>query len=192
MPPLLTVLRYAVFGAVALAALAAVASWLVRERHVSPFGPLGRLLRSASNPLLAPVETRLLRMGGNPRNAGWWLVVGVAVIGLLVLALVGWVLKTWLTVSAAARYGPGETVRVIVTGIYYILVAALWVRVIGSWLGAFRYNRWIRPAYFLTDWIVEPLRRVLPPFGAFDWSPLAAWAALWVLKQVILSVVAGR
>ena len=192
MPPPLVILRYAVFGAVALAALAAVASWLVRERHVSPFGPLGRFLRGASDPLLDPVEARLLRTGGNPRYAGWWLVVGVAVIGLLLLALLGWVINTWWTVSAAVQVGPGETVRVIVTGIYYILVVALWVRVIGSWLGAFRYNRWIRPAYFLTDWIVEPLRRVLPPFGAFDWSPLAAWAALWVLKQVILSVVVGR
>ena len=192
MPPLLSIARYAVFGAVALAALAAVASWLVREKHVSPFGLLGRFLRGASDPLLDPVETRLLRMGGNPRHAGWWLVVGVAVIGLLLLALLGWVINTWFTVSVAVQYGPGETVRVIVTGIYYVLVVALWVRVIGSWLGAFRYNRWIRPAYILTDWIVEPLRRVLPSFGAFDWSPLAAWAALWVLRQIILSVVTGR
>lgn len=192
MPPLLTLMRYAVFGAIALAAIAAVASWLVRERHVSPFGPLGRFLRGASDPLLLPVETRLLRMGGNPRHAGWWLVVGVAVIGLLLVTLLGWVTNTWFAVSTAVQHGPGETVRVIVTGIYYVFVVALWVRVIGSWLGAFRYNRWIRPAYVLTDWIVEPLRRLLPPFGAFDWSPLAAWAALWVLKQIILSVVVGR
>jgi len=189
MPPLLSIVRYTVFGAVALAALAAGASWLVRERHVSPFSLLGRFLRSASDPLLVPVETRLLKRGGNPRHAGWWLVVGVAVVGLLLLALLGWVINTWGTVSAAARYGPGETARVIVTGIYYVLVAALWVRVIGSWLGAFRYNRWVRPAYALTDWIVEPLRRVLPPFGAFDWSPLAAWAALWVLKTLIVSIL---
>jgi uncharacterized protein YggT (Ycf19 family) len=78
---------------------------------------------------------------------------------------------------------------VIVNWTYAVLVAALWVRVIGSWFGAFRYNRWVRPAYFLTDWIVEPLRRVLPRFGAFDWSPLAAWAALWMLKTLIVRIV---
>src|SRR2546422_10979411 len=117
MPPTLVILRYVAFGAVVLAALAAMASWLVRERHVSPFGPLGRFLRGASDPLLDPVETRLLRMGGNPRHAGWWLVAGVAVIGLLLLALLGWLVNTWFTVSVAVQYGPGETVRVIVTGI---------------------------------------------------------------------------
>jgi len=189
MPPALTLARYAVFAAVALAAIAGIASWLVRERRVSPFGPLGRALRSASDPFLLPVEARLLRMGGNPRHAGWWLVVGVAVIGLLCLALMGWVVGAWFTLSSAVRYGPRGIVFVIITWTYDVLVVALWVRVIGSWFGAFRYNRWVRPAYFLTDWIVEPIRRVLPQFGAFDWSPLAAWAALWVLKTLILRIV---
>jgi len=189
MPPALTLARYAVFAAVALAAIAGIASWLVRERRVSPFGPLGRALRSASDPFLLPVEARLLRMGGNPRHAGWWLVVGVAVIGLLCLALMGWVVGAWFTLSSAVRYGPRGIAFVIVTWTYDVLVAALWVRVIGSWFGAFRYNRWIRPAYFLTDWIVEPIRRVLPQFGALDWSPLAAWAALWVLKTLIVRIV---
>ncbi|HYS20923.1 MAG TPA: YggT family protein, partial [Gemmatimonadales bacterium] len=87
------------------------------------------------------------------------------------------------------RYGPRGITFVIVTWTYAVLVVALWVRVIGSWFGAFRYNRWVRPAYFLTDWIVEPIRRVLPQFGAFDWSPLAAWAALWVLKTLIVRIV---
>src|SRR5947209_623240 len=189
MPPTLLIVRYVVFGAVVLAALAAMASWLVRERHVSPFGPLGRFLRGASDPLLDPVETRLLRMGGNPRHAGWWLVAGVAVIGLLLLALLGWLVNSWFTMSSAVQYGPRATVFMLVNWAYYVLVAALWVRVIGSWLGAVRCNRWVRPAYLLTDWIVEPLRRLLPRFGAFDWSPLAAWAALWVIKRIILSVV---
>jgi len=49
----------------------------------------------------------------------------------------------------------------------------------------------VRPAYVLTDWVVEPIRRVLPPAGGFDWSPLAAWLALWVLKRVLLTIVVG-
>src|SRR3989475_9506098 len=65
---------------------------------------------------------------------------------------------------------------------YRILVAALVVRVIAAWFGYFRYTRWIRPAYALTDWLVEPIRRVLPIAGGVDWSPLAAWLVLVVLK----------
>src|SRR6266566_3543098 len=152
MPDLQVVLRYLVFAAFAASVLVALASWLVRTRRISPFGPLGRTLRAASDPLIRPIEARLVRAGGNPVHAGWWLAVVVA---------------------------------------YRILVAALVVRVIAGWFGYFRYTRWIRPAYALTDWLVEPIRRVLPIAGGFDWSPLAAWLVLVVLKWVLLSILVG-
>jgi YggT family protein len=47
----------------------------------------------------------------------------------------------------------------------------------------------MRPAYALTDWLVEPIRRVLPPVGMFDLSPLAAWFVLWAIKLLLLSVI---
>src|SRR2546426_9154317 len=70
-----TILRVLVFAAFCLAALVALAGWLVRTRRVSPFGGVGRTLRSVTDPVLRPVETRLVRLGGNPVHAGWWLVV---------------------------------------------------------------------------------------------------------------------
>jgi YggT family protein len=92
-------------------------------------------------------------------------------------------------VQLAAHGGPRATLALIVHLAYRILVFAILVRVIASWFGAFRYSRWIRPAYLLTDWIVEPIRRVVPPLGPFDMSPLVAWFALWVLRQVLLSML---
>ncbi|HLQ58151.1 MAG TPA: YggT family protein, partial [Gemmatimonadales bacterium] len=59
--------------------------------------------------------------------------------------------------------------------------------VIAAWFGMFRYSRWVRPAYILTDWFVEPIRRVVPPLGAFDLSPLVAMFALSILRQILLS-----
>src|SRR2546422_178702 len=65
-----TILRVLVFAAFCLAALVALAGWLVRTRRVSPFGGVGRTLRSVTDPVLRPVETRLVRLGGNPVHAG--------------------------------------------------------------------------------------------------------------------------
>jgi len=70
MPGFQVVLRYAVFGLVVLAAIVALGSWLVRTRKVSNFGVLGRTLRSVTDPIVRPVERRLVRMGGNPIHAG--------------------------------------------------------------------------------------------------------------------------
>lgn len=189
MPPFLTVARYAVFGVVALAALAALGSWLVRSRTISPFSALGRGLKAATDPLLRPVEKRLVRMGGNPVHAGGWLIVVCAVGGIILLSVLGWLFTTFRTAQAAATGGPRASVALTLWLAYNVLKYALIVRVIASWFGAFRYSRWMRPVYALTDWIVEPIRRIVPSLGPFDVSPLVAWLALWLLLQVLLSML---
>jgi len=187
--PLLTLVRDAVFGAFCVAGALATAGWLVRTRRVSPFSGLGRVLRRVSDPVLAPVETRVVRFGGSPTQAGWWLVIGTAVGGLLLIGLTRGVIDVVGELRYAAQGGVVEILRLLVNGAYDVLFVALVVRVIGSWFGAFRYARWTRPAYALTDWLIEPIRRVLPPAGAFDWSPLVAWVVLYALRAFLLSVV---
>src|SRR3989442_6793624 len=87
MPELQVVVRYGVFSLFVLSALVALASWVVRTRRLSPFGPVGRALRGATEPVLRPVERRLVRLGGNPVHAGWWLVVVVAACAQLLPSL---------------------------------------------------------------------------------------------------------
>src|SRR3989442_10443599 len=106
MPELQVALRYVVFAAFAASVLVALASWLVRTRRISPFGALGRTLRTASDPLIRPIETRLVRAGGNPVHAGWWLVVAVAAAGGLFLSLWNWLGGTAFSGAAAYSAGP--------------------------------------------------------------------------------------
>ena len=184
-----SVARYVVLGAFVASALVALASWLVRTRRVSPFGFPGRLLRAMSDPVIRPVETRLVRAGGNPVHAGWWLVVGVAAVGVVVLAAWNWLVDVVSGAILAFSSGPRAGLALVIVLAYRIVVAALVVRVLGMWIGYHRYTRWLRPAYALTDWVVEPIRRVLPPFGALDWSPLAAWLVLMLLERILLIAV---
>src|SRR2546426_493023 len=67
MPAFQVVVRYGVFSLFVLSALVALASWLVRTRRLSPFGPVGRALRGATEPVLRPVERRLVRLGPHRR-----------------------------------------------------------------------------------------------------------------------------
>ncbi len=186
MPDILTLARYAVFTIFALAALAALGSWLVRTRRVSPFSAFGRGLRSVTDPIVRPVEKRLVRMGGNPIHAGWWLVVVVAAGGVIFISLLGWGMNTLQVVEGAAQRGPRDTLGLLVKLLYNVLFYAVIVRIIASWLGLFRYSRWMRPVYALTDWLIEPIRRVVPPFGMFDLSPLVALVVLYALRMLLL------
>src|SRR5213592_899034 len=135
MPELYNGVRYVVFAAFAVSVLAAVAGWLVRTRRVSPFSALGRALRAASDPLLRPVETRLVRAGGNPVHAGWWLVVGVAAGGVVLLSLLKWLAAELYGAGAAFAGGPRVALGFLIVAAYNVVFVALVVRVVASWFG---------------------------------------------------------
>jgi YggT family protein len=183
---LLSLLRYAVFAAAALAALGALAAMAVQARTINPFGRAARLIRRATDPVLLPIERRILRAGGTPQSAPWWL-IGIAVVGgIVVITAVEWLAGQYLAVEAAASFGPGSVLRLAVDWAFNLVMIALVVRIIGSWLGASRYTRWMRPFVFLTEWMLAPLRRIVPPFGIFDLTPLVAWFLLQLARGYVL------
>jgi len=187
--PTLVVVRYTVFALFALSALVALGSWLVRTRRISPFSSFGRTVRAVTDVIVRPVEKRLVRLGGNPVNAGWWLVVVVAAGGVIFISLLGWGLETFGDVASAAAGGPRASLMLVVDLAYNVMFWSVLIRVIGSWLGFFRYNRWMRPFYALTDWLVEPIRKVVPPIGMIDISPMIAIVVLIVLRKLLLAVL---
>jgi YggT family protein len=186
---LLSVARTVVFAVFVVAAFAAVASWLVRTRRVSPFSGLGGFLRRASDPIIRPIETRVVRMGGQPAQASFWLVIGTAIGGILLLTVLQFGASIIVASRAAAAGGVLGIVAFLVDVAFKIVLAALIIRVIASWFGMGRYNRWIRPTYTLTDWIVEPLRRVVPPIGAFDFTPIVAGFVVLLLRAFVFGVL---
>jgi YggT family protein len=70
-----------------------------------------------------------------------------------------------------------------------VLEVAVLVRVIYSWVDSNPYasNAVKRVLWTITDPILEPLRRVIPPLGMFDVSPIVAIVLLQVLQRVVES-----
>lgn len=186
---ILLAVRYAVFAAFALAVLVAVAGWLVRTRRIPPFSTTSKTLRQFTDPVLRPIERRVVRGGGTPVQAGWWLVIGVAVVGVLVVSLTQWLLGAWYSLRGATLGGPRNLMALGLAIAFDVLFFAIFARVIASWLGAFRYSRWMRPVYWLTDWLIEPIRRLLPPTGMLDLSPLVALIVLWLVKTLVFRIL---
>lgn len=185
-PDAFALFRYAVLAAAAVAALGALAALAVQSRAVNPFGRTARVIRRLTDPLLLPIERRVLRAGGNPQSAPWWL-IGMAVVGgIVVISAVEWLLTQVFTVEAAASLGPGSLFRLVVDWAFNIVMIALVIRIVGSWIGASRYTRWMRPFVFLTEWMLAPLRRVVPPLGVFDLTPLIAWILLSLARGYVL------
>lgn len=181
--------RSAIVLALACASLVALTHWLVRSRRITPFGVWPRFVRRASDPVLLPLERRILRAGGNPQDAPLWLLGIVIAGGLLLLTLVHWLAGFAVTFRYLAAAGSREWLRFAVSGIFTVVMIAVIVRVIASWFGISPYHRWMRVVMVLTDWIVDPIRRILPPLGMIDFSPLVAWLVLSLARGFVLSLL---
>ena len=181
--------RTLVVAALAYASLVALTHWAVRRHRITPFGTWPRFIRRASDPVLLPLERRIIRAGGSPQDAPFWLVGVVIAGGLLLLTLVHWLAGFAATLGILAESGPRAWIRFLVGGLFTVLMIALFVRVISSWFGISPYRPWMRPVMALTNWIVDPIRRILPPLGMIDFSPLVAWLVLSLLRSFVLSLL---
>ena len=183
------VARILVVAALVYASAVALTHWAVRSRRLTPFGAWPRFMRRVSDPVLLPLERRVIRAGGSPQDAPLWMVGIVIAGGLLLLSLVHWMAGFAATLGLLAQSGPRAWARFVVSGLFTLLMIALFVRVISSWFGISPYRPWMRPVMALTNWIVEPIRRILPPLGMFDFSPLVAWLVLSLLRGFVLSLL---
>ena len=183
-----TVLRTLVILALVYATVVALTHWAIRNRRLNPFGPWPRFVRKISDPLLLRLERRIVTAGGSPQNAPW--LVGLVIGGgLILLSLMHWLIGIAATLSLAASGGPRVWLRLVVNAVFTILMGAILIRVIASWFGIGPYRRWMRPIVALTSWLIEPIRRVLPPFGMFDFSPMVAWLVLYVARGFVVGLI---
>lgn len=184
-----TIIRVAALAAFAAALIVPLTHWAVRRQLLAPFGWWPRFVRSWSDPLLRPVERVLARGSGNPQDAPLWLLGVVLVIGLLAISGVRWLIGLVDLFRAMRGADAAAWAELAVVGLSSVLLLAIIVRVIGGWLGAGRYTRWMRPFYLLTNWLIEPIRRRLPAFGPFDLSPLLAYVLVLVIRNLLLNAL---
>ena len=57
---------------------------------------------------------------------------------------------------------PSQAPMLLASWAFAFLKLALMVRVLSSWFPVSPYSKWIRWSYVLTDWMINPLRRVIP------------------------------
>jgi YggT family protein len=169
------------WAALVMAAIATV-DWFVRTRRISPFSPVARFMRNYIDPLMAPIERRVTRAGGLPANAPWWALGIIVVAGILLLALFDFVGGLIADLMVGFSNGTNGIVRLLVFWTFTLLRVAIIVRVISSWLPFGAYSPWIRWSFTLSEPILRPLRRIIPPIKTIDITPLVVFFGLGVLE----------
>lgn len=167
--------------------------WMVRTRRISPFSGIARFMRRTVDPALAPIERRVLRSGGTPGSVPLWALVAVVVAGILLLSLLQFVGGQVLALAAAVRGGPGAILVYLVATAFAVLQLAILVRVISSWIPSLSpYSPWVRWAWALSEPILAPLRRLVPPIGgSIDITPILAYFLVRIVGGFIVGAVAA-
>src|SRR6476660_9757341 len=117
-----------VFGAIC------VLDWAVRTRKISPFNAIARFCRSTVDPLIAPIERKVVRAGATPASAPLWALAAVVIGGILLLTLLDFIRLEIARSIIASQNGTAGIFALLVSWTFTVLKLALLVRVISSWL----------------------------------------------------------
>lgn len=182
-------LRTAILFAAIVIAVICLIDWAVRTRKISPFNGVARFFRSSIDPLIAPIERKVVRAGGMPASAPLWALAAVVIGGIIIVTVADFILMEIVRANYYANQGSAGLFRLLVSWTFNILKIALLVRVVSSWLPVSPYSRWVSWSYRLTEPILAPLRRVVPTLGAFDITPILAYFLLGLIQSFMLRLV---
>lgn len=65
----------------------------------------------------------------------------------------------------------------------------LLARVLGSWFPSFSRHQIMRFLAFYTDPYLNIFRKIIPPLGMMDLSPMVAFFALQIFQFVLLTII---
>ncbi len=169
--------------------LAVMLRFLLQQVRADFYNPVSQFLVKITNPPLRPLRRLIPGVGGIDVAS----LVLMFAIQLVAVALVGTrvgagYLPGLIATGAIQPVGTllGLTVVELVDLAFNIFIFSVLIQAILSWVNPGAYNPVSSVLYSLTEPVLRPIRRFLPPLSGLDLSPLVAIIGLQVLKMLLL------
>ncbi len=159
---------------------------LLNALDVNPFTRTVITVRRVSDPFINPVRRALVGFGVQAKYAGLVTVLIVILVGYFAMMLTTSVLNTIMGVylaSTAAQFT--GVLGYVLYGLLALYSLFIFIRIIFSWGMVSQRNRVMRFLVNVTDPLLVPLRRLIPPLGMFDISPIVAFIIIWLFQQAV-------
>jgi YggT family protein len=72
---------------------------------------------------------------------------------------------------------------------FWIYLMMLFARILGSWIPEWQNMRFMQFIAFYTDPYLNIFRRIIPPLGMLDLSPIAAFFCLNIIEAVVKQII---
>lgn len=175
------VLAAAVLGIIVLV----IARLIVIYADVNPFNRTAMTIRQFSDPLVNPVRGFLLSYRLDPKLAPFVTILIAILVALFIWQLVDSVVFTARGIATSLLNGSMTSlVGYILYGVLALYSLMIIARVILSW-GLTYGHAFMRFLIRWTDPILVPFRRLIPPLGMFDVSPIVVLIILLLFQSAI-------
>ncbi len=153
---------------------------------LNPFSRPVLLVRQWTDPFVNPVRRALVGFGFNANFA--------PLVTILIAILLGWLTQqlavsvistTYSVIASALKRRPVLLVGYLLDGLLGIYLLLIFARIIFSWGQVSYANRIMRFLIRTTEPLLGPLRRIVPPLGSMDISPLVAYFIIKLFQVAI-------
>ena len=172
--------------AIAVIIVLIVLRLIANQADLNPFGWSSITIRRLTDPIIGPVRRALARMMVDPKYAPLVAVLLAILLGWFVLQLVSGIANTMAGIFVSlSQHSVIATMGYLLYGLLGLYSLAIFVRIILSWGTSGYKNRVMRFLINITEPLLGPLRRYVPPVGAFDISPIIAFIVIWLFQAAV-------
>jgi YggT family protein len=176
--------------AIQVAIVAVIALMILRligdAADLNPFSWASRTLRRLTDGFIVPVRGKLREVGADPKYAPLVVILVSILLGFFIWQLVATLGTTLIGVITSVQTGDlFLLLGFILNGAISLYILLIFVRIIFSWGMVSYTNRVMRFLVDATEPLLGPLRRMIPPLGRMDISPIVAFLILWLFQAAI-------
>lgn len=147
--------------------------------------PIVRFMVKMTDPLTAPFR-RMFGTRGGAVAMGCLIVFAIHVVACF--SIIWFISHANYSTDILFNYQLRTSLVAIVELLnFYLLI--LFIRVIMSWLSPDPRNPIVMLLLMLTDPVLRPFQRIIPPIGGIDISPIFAFLLIGVLSQFLLGMI---
>ena len=178
---------YAVASVIVFLVVLMLLRTLFNYADVNPFNKSALTIRRLTDPLINPVRRGIIRAGLDPEIAPLVTILIAVLLGYIAVQLVWDVMFTLSGIVVSLQRG--SIISLVGFALYGLLAfysLLIFARIIFSW-GVSSVNPVMRFLIRATEPVLGPFRRLIPPLGMFDISPIV----VLILIQLFQRAIAG-
>ncbi|HEX8354094.1 MAG TPA: YggT family protein [Pyrinomonadaceae bacterium] len=176
---------YAIATVILVVILLMLARLILNKADLNPFSRPIIMIRRLTDPLVNPVRRPIVQMGFSPNVAPLVVILIAILLGYFASQFIGTVLATARGLIKSVMLGaPISFIGWLIFGALALYSLMIFARIIISW-GVSPHNRLLHFLIRATEPVLGPFRRIIPPLGMIDISPIIVLLLLDLLQRAV-------